>query len=94
MEDLHAGLKDLQLLLQTLLKKYTHLKKENEELKKEIENLNELLIEKRNLINKAEEKITANNISTHFDSEEKKLLQSKIDIYLKDIEKCLALLNA
>lgn len=94
MEDVHAGLKDLQLLLQTLLKKYHHLRKENEDLKKEIENLNKLLTEKRNLINMAEEKIATNNISTFFNSEEKQLLQSKIDIYLKDIEKCLALLNA
>ncbi|MEP6683786.1 MAG: hypothetical protein ABJA35_11020 [Parafilimonas sp.] len=94
MEDLHACLKDLQLLLQTLLKKYNHLRKENEDLKKEIENLNKLLTEKRNLINMAEEKIATNNINTFFNSEEKQLLQSKIDIYLKDIEKCLALLNA
>lgn len=94
MEDLHAGLKDLQLLLQTLLKKYNHLRKENEDLKKEIENLNKLLTEKGNLINMAEEKIATNNINTFFNSEEKQLLQSKIDIYLKDIEKCLALLNA
>lgn len=94
MEDLHAGLKDLQLMLQTLLKKYSHLKKENEGLKKEIENLNSQLIEKRNLINMAEEKIATNNINTFFNSEEKQLLQSKIDVYLKDIEKCLALLNA
>jgi len=94
MEDLHAGLKDLQLLLQTLLKKYNHLKKENEGLKKEIENLNNQLIEKGKLINTAEEKMATNNVSAIFNSEEKQLLQSKIDVYLKDIEKCLALLNA
>jgi hypothetical protein len=94
MEDLHVALKDLQLSLQTLLKKYNYLKKENEQLKKSNEALNKMLAEKEKLINVAEEKIATTNINTIFDPKEKQLLQLKIDAYLKDIEKCLALLNA
>jgi hypothetical protein len=94
MEDLHTIFKDLQLALQTLLKKYNSLKKENEHLKKLNEEIIKELSEKNKLINTAEEKMATNNINELYGSEEKELLQSKIDIYLKDIEKCLALLNA
>ncbi len=94
MEDFNADLKDLQFALQTLLKKYNHLKKENEHLKKTNDELTKLILEKDNLINAAEEKRITNNISGLYNLEEKELLQSKIDLYLKDIEKCLALLNA
>ncbi|MEP6465300.1 MAG: hypothetical protein ABJB05_03300 [Parafilimonas sp.] len=94
MEDLHADLKELQILLQTLLKKYKDLKYENEVLKKENEDLIKLLSEKESLIYKAQEKIATNNISTFLSTEEKHLLQSKVNTFLKDIEKCLALLNA
>jgi regulator of replication initiation timing len=94
MEELHATLKELQLALQTLLKKYSNLKKENEHLKKENDEINRLLSEKERLINIVEEKTATNNVAGLYSIEEKHLLQSKIDIYLKDIEKCLALLNA
>ena len=94
MEDLHAAVKDLQLALQTLLKKYNALKKDHEQLKKDNDEMIKLLTEKERLINSVEERIVTNNISGLYDTEEKEILQSKIDIYLKDIEKCLALLNA
>jgi hypothetical protein len=94
MEELHVTLRDLQQTVQTLLKKYNNLKKENEQLKNEVADINRLLLEKERLIHTAEERIAANNVAGFFSSEEKELLQSKIDIYLKDIEKCLSMLNA
>ena len=94
MEELHAGLKDLQNALQTLLKKYNSLKKENEHLKNTNAELNKLLSEKEKFLNAVEERVASNNIAVFYNDEEKQLLQAKIDTYLKDIEKCLALLNA
>ena len=94
MQDLNAGLKELQLALQTLLKKYTNLKKENEVLKQANIETNKMLLEKENSMKSAEEKIATTNITEMFNEEEKRLLQVKIDRYLKDIEKCLSLLNA
>ena len=94
MEDLHATVKDLHLALQTLLKKLNGLKKENEELKKENVELRKAVSEKEHLINATEEKIVTANINGLYDDEQKEALQFKIDAYLKDIEKCLALLNA
>ena len=94
MEDLRATLKNLQLTVQTLLKKYNQLKKENENLKNLNEEITLKLSEKNKLINAAEERIAVNTINTVFDTDEKQILQSKIDAYLKEIEKCLDLLNA
>jgi len=94
MEDLHNGIKELQLALQTLLKKHASLKKENEQLKKLNIDVQAALVEKEKLIENAQQKLAVNNVNDLYDPEDKKLLQAKIDIYLKDIEKCLDLLNA
>jgi hypothetical protein len=94
MEDLQQTLKELQQAVQTLLKKHNRLKKECEELKKGNEELRTLLIEKEKIINAAEEKIDANNLAGIYNIEERQLLQSRINTYLSDIEKCLTILNA
>lgn len=94
MEDLHAALKDLQSSLQNLLKKYNNLKADNEQLSNANAALKKNLSEKENLIYSSEEKMAANNLGTIYSEEEKELLQAKINLYLKDIEKCLNLLNA
>ena len=94
MEDLHATIKNLQLTTQALLKKYNNLKKENEFLAKENDAIKKLLSEKEQIINVSQERSATNNITAGYNSEEKELLRTKIEIYLKDIEKCLGLLNA
>jgi len=94
MEELYSDLKELQLVLQTLLKKYTSLKKENETLKKQNAEINEQLLEKQKMIEVSEERLATTGITTLYNEEEKQLLQSKIDLYLKEIERCLTLLNA
>ena len=94
MEDLHATIKNLQLTAQALLKKYNNLKKENEFLAKENDAIKKLLSEKEQIINVSQERTATNNITASYNTEEKELLRAKIDIYLKDIEKCLGLLNA
>lgn len=93
MEDLHIALKELQSSLQHLLKKYNALKVENEQLKNANAEILKQLQLKDNEINTSEEKLATTNISNLYNSEEKELLQKKIGTYLKDIEKCLALLN-
>ena len=52
------------------------------------------LSEKEHVVQSAQQKLTAEKIASVFNVEEKKLLHQKIDIYLRDIEKCLSLLNA
>jgi hypothetical protein len=93
MEDLHNSLKSLQATLQNLLKKHAALKAENSQLKNTIEQLNGLLQEKDQLVLTSEEKLTTSGLAAIYNDEEKALLQNKIDSYIKEIDKCLTLLN-
>ena len=93
MEDLNAEIKKLQEMLHVLVKRYKQLQKENEHLKNGIEELKKRLFQKDVAIQGAQEKSTAANIALLHNSDEKKVLQHTIDLYLKDIDKCLSLLN-
>ena len=94
MEELKAQIKELQLSVQALLKKLNNVQKENEHLKQLTAELQRGLTEKENTVRSAQQKIDAKSLSTLYDDDEKKLLQQRIDVYLRDIEKCLSLLNA
>lgn len=93
MEDLNAEIKKLQEVLTSLVKRYKQLQKENEHLKNQTEELKKILLQKDIIILDAQQKFAAANIALLYNDEEKKMLQQRIDLYLKDIEKCLSLLN-
>jgi len=94
MEDLNVQIKELSLLLQTLLRKYNSLQKENENLKRLNQELSLNLLEKEDTVQSAQQRIDAKAVVSIYDKDEKKLLQQRIDVYLRDIDKCLSLLNA
>ena len=94
MEELKAQIKELQLSVQALLKKLNNVQKENEHLKQLTAELQQGLTEKENTVRSAQQKIDAKSLSTLYDDDEKKLLQQRIDVYLRDIERRLSLLNA
>ena len=93
MEDLNAEIKKLQEMLHALIKRYKQLQKENEHLKSQNEEFKKHLLQKDMLIQDAQQKSAAVNIATLQNEEERKILKHRIDLYLKDIEKCLSLLN-
>jgi hypothetical protein len=80
-------------MLHVLIKRYKQLQKENEHLKDENVEFRKHLIQKDVLIQDAQQKSAATNIASLHNDDEKKILQRRIDLYLKDIEKCLSLLN-
>jgi regulator of replication initiation timing len=94
MNDLHADIKDLQENVQVLLKEYADLKTENEHLKQQNVQIEKELAEKENSIEQLQEKFMTNQLAELYDIDDRKILKAKIDVYLKDIEKCLSLLNA
>ena len=94
MEELNIQIKDLSLLLLALLRKYNGLQKENENLKQLNQELSMNLLEKEDTVQSAQQKIDAKALASIYDEDEKKLLQQRIDVYLRDIDKCLSLLNA
>lgn len=94
MEEINAQLKELQHSMQILLRRHNNLLKENEQLKKINQELSSTLSEKENIVHSAQQRLTAEKIVSIYNVEEKKILHQKIEIYLRDIEKCLSLLNA
>ena len=81
--------------VQQLLKEYEVVKKEAERLQKENVSLTKDLQSKTELFNSLQQKVDALKItSTGLEAGSKKELENRIDTYLKDIDKCLALLNS
>ncbi|MDE1192289.1 MAG: hypothetical protein PW786_09140 [Arachidicoccus sp.] len=88
-------LQSLEDKLQKLMLRFEQLKKENNKLKSEVNNLQTALV----LANKKTAQLQQKNDALaigiqHKSPEEKKQLQSRIDAYLKEIDKCLSLLDA
>ena len=95
MEELDIQLANLQKKLQLLVKQNQLLFKENASLKNENETLSIVLQNKNSLLEKLQRQIDAMKInSSSLDKAEKGHLEKRINEYLKDIEKCLALLNS
>jgi hypothetical protein len=93
MEELELQLANLQNKLQLLLKQSQHLIKENISLKNEKELLVDELNKKDEAIKKMQQQIDALKFNNTMDEDEKKHLEKRIDEYLREIDKCLSILN-
>lgn len=94
MTDPSLQIKNIQDKLQQLLKKQALLQKENQRLKKEIEKTNEISAEKEQALLAMQQQLDVLKMGTGTLSEtDKNALGKRIDGYLKEIDKCLALLN-
>jgi lipid II:glycine glycyltransferase (peptidoglycan interpeptide bridge formation enzyme) len=94
MTDLDLQIKNIQEKLQQLLKQQAVLKKDNQRLQKELEKAEALNEEKQGLLQSLQQQLDAVQLgSGKLDETEKNALSKRIDVYLKEIDKCLALLN-
>ena len=94
MVDLDLQIKSIQDKLQQLLKQQAVLHKENQRLKKELEKATGLNEEKQALVQALQQQTDVLKLgSGTLDEAEKNALGKRIDVYLKEIDKCLALLN-
>ena len=92
---LNQHIAELQEKLQTLLKAYRQLVLENQRLEKELTELRQLQVSNTHALSALEQKLSAARITSgNWDPQEKLKLQKQIDSYLKEIDKCLALLHA
>jgi len=88
-------LKNIHDKLQQLLKEYRLVQKENTQLKKDLEKQKLLSITKSEQIQSLQQKIDAMQVGiSNWGERDKKIMEKRIDTYLKEIEKCLSLLNA
>lgn len=94
MVDLDLQIKSIQDKLQQLLRQQAVLQKENQRLKKELEKAGGIDGEKDRQIQSLQQKMDTLKIgSLHLNEEDKSALGKRIDSYLKEIDKCLAMLN-
>ena len=95
MSDINNQLQQLQTKLQQLLKNYKQLQKENVQLKNLLVKKSNELTETINKLQAIQQQIDILKLSkSGFDDTEKIVLEKRIDIYLKEIDKCLGLLNS
>ncbi len=94
MADLEAQLKTVHDKLLQLLRQYQVLQKENHQLKTDLQQAKMLAKGKDDKLTRLQEQLDITQLSTgNLNAAEKKALEKRIDLYLKEIEKCLSLLN-
>ena len=94
MLDLDLHIKAVQDKLQLLLKNHQLLARENQRLQKELEKSQQQIVQRDEQILGLQQQVDALKLGTSAQSpEEKALLEKRINGYLKEIDKCLALLN-
>lgn len=94
MVDLDLQIKSIQDKLQQLLKQQALLQKENQKLKKELEKSIVVSDEKEKSLQVIRQQIDVLKLGAgNLNNAEKNALGKRIDVYLKEIDKCLALLN-
>ena len=94
MQDMNEQVLRIEQKVQQLLTQYQQSQKENLQMKKENQKLKMQLQEEINEKNKILQQNDALRIhSSSIDGDSKKELEKRINIYLKDIDKCLALLH-
>lgn len=94
MVDLDLQIKSIQDKLQQLLKQQALLQKENQKLKKELEKSIVVSDEKEKSLEVIRQQVDVLKLGAgNLNNAEKNALGKRIDVYLKEIDKCLALLN-
>ena len=94
MVDLDLQIKNIQDKLQQLLRQQNLLQKENQKLKKDLEKAVAVNEEKEQTFQAIQQQMDVLKLgSGSLNEEERNALGKRIDVYLKEIDKCLSLLN-
>ena len=94
MDDIIEQIQRIEDKVQKLLKEYNLAEKEIQRLQKENGRLNEQLKLCNDEAAQLNQKADASKIKAGFQNSTNKDLEKRIDTYLKDIDKCLALLHS
>jgi hypothetical protein len=94
MVDLDLQIKIIHEKLHQLMKQKSMLQKENQKLTKELEKAISINQEREKNLQNVQQQIDVLKLgSGSLNEDEKNALGKRIDVYLKEIDKCLALLN-
>ena len=94
MPELELHIKGIQEKLQRLLKQYQELQKENSTLKKELDKLTKQSRQQSQSVETLKQQVEVLKISSgNWDEKDKKEFEKRINSYIKEIDKCIALLS-
>jgi phage host-nuclease inhibitor protein Gam len=94
MPEVDIHIKRIQEKLQQLIKQYHELQKENMRLKKELEQSTKQSSQHQQIIETLKQQVEVLKISSgNWDEHDKKEFEKRINHYLKEIDKCIALLS-
>ncbi len=94
MTELEKQLKRIQDKLQQVLKQQASLQHENQRLKKEFEkNTKHSLVYRQNIDDLKQQVDVLKITSGNWDETDKKEFEKRINIYIKEIDRCIALLS-
>jgi chromosome segregation ATPase len=92
--EIDAQLKTIQAKLQMVLKQYQLLQRENMQLRKELAKSEQHHSEKTEQLQHLQQQVDVLKLGVKgWNDQEKAELEKRIDVYLKEIDKCLTLLN-
>lgn len=95
MEDMQEQIQRIENKVQQLLKEYNTAQKEIDRLQKENDHLVKQVQSRTEQANQLHQRVDAQLLSgSKMDDKAKKDLEKRITTYLKDIDKCLALLHS
>ncbi len=94
MSELEIYIKGIQEKLQRLLRQYHELQKENNQLKKDLEKSSKQSSQYLQAIETLKQQVEVLKISSgNWDENDKKEFEKRINHYIKEIDKCIALLS-
>ena len=94
MSVLEENIKRVNSKLQQLLKQYRISQKENEKLKKELADLRNLQTERSKQMDELEQKVAILKTATNnMTDEDKKELEKRLNLYIKEIDRCITMLG-
>lgn len=94
MNNTEQHLKRIQDKLQQLLKQYTAVQKENNKLKKELVSANQKTTAQQKSMDELKQQVSVLKLNAGEMSEtDKKEFEKRINTYVKEIDRCIALLN-
>ena len=94
MELLEQHLKRIQEKLQQVLKEYGSLQKENVQLRNELDQTKQNSLQYMQITDQLKQQVEVLKISSgNWDAKDKKEFEKRINQYIKDIDRCIALLG-
>ena len=94
MSDVDVHIKRIQEKLQQLIKQHNELQKENSQLKKELERSAKQSSNHQQTIETLRQQVEVLKISSgNWDEQDKKEFEKRINHYIKEIDKCIALFS-